>query len=122
MSDETADKTISPYKLVQIQWPEPGPAVYANNLCIQYDGTSVLLTFAQVNPPLVIGREEETKKLHETMSSVVATPIIRLVVPLDNFRMMLGLINEHMNKIEKIAKPDCNSLPTAARIAPNEGG
>jgi hypothetical protein len=103
MPDDTAENAIGSVKMVHVQWPEPGPAIYANNLCVQYDGNSVFLTFAQVNPPLVVGKsEEETKQLCETISSVKATPVIRLVVPMENFRKMLELIHEHMSRVATI--------------------
>jgi hypothetical protein len=105
MPDETTTTTPNPSKMVEVKWGEPGPAVYANNLCIQFDGASIHLTFAQMNPPLVIGTtEQEIKTGFEKISSIAATPIVRLVIPFDAFRAMFRVIRDNMEKIEKISK------------------
>lgn len=108
MSEETTTTAPTPdFKLVQVKWPsEPGGAIYSNSLCFQYDGNSVLLTFAQINPPIALGKdEEETKTLREAISSVAAIPVVRLVIPMQNFVAMLRNIHEQMDKIEKMPKP-----------------
>ena len=107
MADETAPTAPTPdFKLVPVKWPlDPGPAIYANNLCVQFDGASILLTFAQVNPPLAVGKDDdETKGLQDSITSVTATPVVRVIVPLPNFHVMLAMIQQNMEKIEKIVK------------------
>jgi hypothetical protein len=107
MPDEITTTTPNPdYKLVPVKWPvDPGAAIYANNLCVQFDGTAIFLTYAQVNPPLAVGKDEgETKGLQDSITSVIATPVVRLVIPLSNFRVMLAMIQQNMDKIEKMVK------------------
>ncbi|MCD4728252.1 MAG: hypothetical protein K8R46_11350 [Pirellulales bacterium] len=87
-------------KSVPVNWPkEPGVAIYANNLCIQYDRNSVLLTFAQVNPPIILNRDVE--EVRNETTSIDAVPVIRLAVPIHNFHTMVDIIHRHLDVIEK---------------------
>ena len=108
MTEQTANKTPIPFKMVKVNWEEiePGLAVYADNLIAQFDGKSIHLIFAQMSPPLILGTNEAEKQDQlKKISSVVPLPAARLVIPLENFRIMLHVLQEHLNKIDTLIKP-----------------
>jgi hypothetical protein len=109
MADQTTSKTPVSQKMApKVNWSEMEPClgVYANQLMAQYDGQSLHLVFAQVNPPFTVGKtEEEVKEWLASLSLLKAIPVARLVIPLNSVRDMLRVLQEQLNKIDKIAKP-----------------
>ena len=108
MTDEIANKTPVPIKMVKVNWAEiePGLVAYANNLTAQFDGKSVHLTFVQVNPPLIFGANEAEKQEQlSKISSIPALPVARLVVPLEDFRTMVRALQEQLDKIDNLPRP-----------------
>jgi hypothetical protein len=94
-------------KEVKVQWiVPPGADTYVNQLLAQYDGTFVHLMFAQVNPPFVPGATDaERQELLDKISSVPAIPIGRFVVPLENIRTMVDVLQKFLEQIDKLTKP-----------------
>lgn len=107
MSHQPANVTPIPTNAVKVQWIiPPGADVYVNQLLAQYDGNLIHLMFAQVNPPFVPGTTEaERQDQLDKISSVPAIPIGRFVVPLENFRRMVDVLQKHLEQIEKLTKP-----------------
>ena len=105
MTDQAANKTPVA-KMVEVQWMEAGLATFANNLAFQFDGRSVYLTFAQVSPPLLVGKDQATiKDRFDKISSVTALPVARVVIPMDDFRNMLHILQTQLEKIDQLPKP-----------------
>jgi hypothetical protein len=100
MADENMGKAKHLHKLVLVEWPEVGVATHANQLMAQTDGSSMYLTFCQLNPPVVLGTPEERQRQLDQLKSVKAIPIAKLVIPLDAFREMLRVIQESMGRLE----------------------
>ncbi len=103
MADENTGKSAPVLKLVPIEWPDGGAAIYANHLLLQREGDSVYLTFCQVNPPVIFGSPEEQKHQLEQIKSAKAISIAKLMVPLAAFRDMLRVMQEN------IGRPDSSS-------------
>jgi hypothetical protein len=107
MSDQPVNITPILSKVVEVQWViPPGMDVYVNHLLAQYDGKMVRLMFAQVNPPVVMGKTETEKQEQlEKISSVQAIPFARFAVPLEDFRTMVEVLQKHLQQIDGLAKP-----------------
>jgi hypothetical protein len=106
MTDQASNKSPIPSKMVEVHWAESGLAVFANNLIAQFDGTSIHLTFAQINPPLIVGTTDaEKQKQLDKISSVMAMPVARLVVPLENFRNMVRALQEQLDQVDRVVNP-----------------
>jgi hypothetical protein len=101
MTDETTPKTASSGKKLEIQWLiPPGPEIYVNQLLAQYDGDVVHLMFAQVTAPAMIEKTEaEKEEILAKLPPLPAIPIGRFVVPVESFRRMVKVLQEHLKKI-----------------------
>jgi hypothetical protein len=106
MTDEPNKKPDGAYKLLNVQWPDGiGPSNFANNACVVSDGTVVHVLFAQVSPPFFVGSEKELKERIEKVTAVPAIPVIKLTIPLENFRGMVRSFSEHLEKMDKLLNP-----------------
>jgi len=103
MADDDSNKPDMQIKPLDVVWPaSSGPCAFANNACIVSDGTIVHVMFAQVNPPLITGRNpKETKERFDTTTSVEAVSVVRLAIPLSNFRVMIKTFADHIEKMDK---------------------
>jgi 2-methylisocitrate lyase-like PEP mutase family enzyme len=90
-----------PQKVVRIEWPEFGMPECANHLVASCDGISMYLMFCQISPPVIVGTQEEKQKQLDPIESIKALPVARLVIPLDAFRAMVQMLQEHMDRISK---------------------
>jgi hypothetical protein len=111
MADENMGKLKQVMKLVPIEWPEVGVAMYANQLIAQNDGVLVYLTFCQTTPPRIIGSPEEQQAQLEQIKSMKALPVAQLVIPLGAFRQMLQVLQENLTRLDSRIEDD----PTASR-------
>ena len=96
-------------KLVRLVWGDLGgaPAILANNVLLQFDGSMVFLTFGQAAPPLVAGETEDEKR--EQLSKIESVPVstmVRLAVPVENYRAMVGAFQKHLAVIGKRSKSE----------------
>jgi hypothetical protein len=88
---------------LRLNFQQPVPAVFANNLQLTFDGSSVYLAFFQVTPPFVSGAtEEEQRKPMDQIASVKAQPVVRLVMPLQLFREVARAVQEQLTRIESV--------------------
>jgi len=103
MADDDSKKQDVQYKPLDVVWPTSNsPCAFANNACIVSDGTIVHVMFAQVNPPFITGRNPDEAKEHfEKTTSVEASPVVRLAIPLSSFRTMIKTFAEHIDKMDK---------------------
>lgn len=100
MADENPGDVKQIAKLLPIEWPEIGVAMYVNQLMAQCDGRSMYLTFCQTNPPVIIGTPEEQQQQLEATKSIKAIPVVKLVIPLDVFRDMQRVVQEAMDRLD----------------------
>jgi len=90
---------VDPQKIVRVEWPEFGMPECANQLLAAFDGNSIYLMFCQVSPPVIVGTQEDQQKQLDQIESIKALPVAQLAVPLDAFRAMLKVLQEHMDRI-----------------------
>jgi hypothetical protein len=98
MADVNTGEFKQIVKLLPIEWPEVGVAMYANQLMAQCDGRSMYLTFCQTNPPAILGTPEEQRQKLEEIKSIKAIPIVKLMIPLDVFRDMQRVVQEAVDR------------------------
>ncbi len=106
MTEQATDKAQFIQKGVQLNWAQPGLAIFANNLHAQFDGyQSMFLTFAQVSPPIITApTPEEMKQRMDHISSLVAMPVARVVMPIENLRMVIAGLQAQLDAIENMKK------------------
>jgi len=92
MAEKTPDAPVVEARIIPIEWPDVGVAVYANNLVAQYDGDSVRLVFTQVSPPYLTMKKSEKKKRLDSLKHVKAIRVAELAVPLERFRVMVDML------------------------------
>lgn len=61
---------------VPVEWhlPEPGITRYATHMFIQRSESEFILTFYEVQPPLVIGEDDVMAAQAETVARIVVSP------------------------------------------------
>ncbi len=102
MADENIKQQSTLSKVVPLSWAEPGPAVFANVAYAQYDGKSVYITFCQAIPPAILGQTDEEKLQQlDKVESIVAAPVIRLVMAPENFRAVAETFQKHLALVVK---------------------
>jgi hypothetical protein len=106
MADENTGKLKQIVKLVPIEWPEVGVALYANQLIVQNDGVSAYLTFCQTSPLRIMGSPEEQQAQLEQIKGMKALPVAQLVIPLGTFRQMLQIMQENLTLLDSRIKDD----------------
>jgi hypothetical protein len=102
-----------PQKLVPIEWPEAGIAAYANHLLASFEQGVVHLTFCQLNPPAIVGSDEEKQKRLDKIESLKALPVARLAIPMDAYRTMLRIMSEHLTTINGGSADDSSTASHA---------
>jgi len=107
MTDQAANKPMIATKKIPINWVEPGLAMFANNVASQSDGKAIYLTFAQISPPFLIGKDEATvKQEFDKISSVSALPVVRLVIPVDDYRIIVRTLQAQLEQLDQLSKHD----------------
>lgn len=61
--------------------PENQRFAFANNLVVQFDGECFYVTFLETAPPIIMGPESERKLQIETLETVPAYSVAKVVVP-----------------------------------------
>lgn len=103
MADKTPDAAAPKQVIVPVKWPAVGAATYANNLVAQFDGDSMRLVFTQVAPPYFTGEGPEKQQHLDSLEYVDAIKVAELAVPLERFRVMLKVLQEHLSQVENRA-------------------
>jgi hypothetical protein len=80
---------------------------YANLFSIQNPGrgTEFILTAAQIVPPILLGTPEEQREQMEERGYVAARVLARLALTPDQLRSLGRLINETVEKLDRVAVP-----------------
>jgi hypothetical protein len=100
-ADRNGADGSSKFKIIKVSWPEPGNAVYANNVVVQRDDDIIHLAFFQINPPLVLAEsDQERESLWENVNSVNASPVVRVVIPQSKVRRLIEVLSEQLEKSE----------------------
>jgi hypothetical protein len=62
--------------VLPIEWhlPEPGISRYATHMFIQRSDNEFILTFYEVQPPLIIGNESVTSAQAESVARIIVSP------------------------------------------------
>lgn len=84
-------------KSVRINWVDAGPAVLANNLMVQRDESTVYMTFYQISPPVILADDETSRRQElEKLESVNALPVVKVAVPIQQFRSFVDALKGHL--------------------------
>ena len=100
-----AEETSVPAKgkMVPLVWGEPGMAVFANQIVIQYDGNSVYIAFGQTSPPVILGETDEEKQRQlDRIQSLPVLPVVRVAMTPESFRSMADALQKHLAIMGKI--------------------
>jgi len=109
MTEETPSEEGVFGRLVTIEWPEPGVAAFANNLLAVSDGGTTYLTFCQIAPPILMGTEEERREQLQSLGSLKAQAVARIVVPVDTLAKMIGVLQKQIDRVGKKGSDDSTS-------------
>jgi hypothetical protein len=99
-------------KFVLIEWPEPDIAIYANNLLATNDGSALYMTFCQIQPPILIGSEEEQKKRLAEITNVKARPVARIVAPVHLIPEIIKVLQGQLSAIEGLKQAHDSTTTT----------
>ena len=68
-------------KLLSIGYPQTGLGLFSNHMLAQDTGTEFHLSFFQLQPPFIVGTDDDTKAAVEKLERITAEPVARIIVP-----------------------------------------
>lgn len=74
---------------------------HATHFVLQFDGSDFLLTMGQVEPPIVIGEEDEIKAQLGQIEYAPAKVLARVVLSVQRVRDLRDLMNRQLERIDK---------------------
>lgn len=88
----------SELKLVRVVWPEEtSPALFANNMLVQRDETTVYVSFFQFNPPIIMAdTDEERKRAIEAVDKIHALPVARIAFPVQKTEALIAALKQQV--------------------------
>ena len=98
MADEPAKLRQFSVKL-EHQWAENVVTRFANEFSIQIIQGACYLGFYEVTPPLLIGSPEEISEKIDSIKSLRAEGIVRLVVPIEKVQDMVKAIQTMLEQM-----------------------
>jgi Protein of unknown function (DUF3467) len=101
MSEETEQEPQQSGGIVlPVDWhfPEDVQSRYANNVLVQNSQYEFIISFFEMQFPLLLGSPEENKVKLEDMESIRAECVSKIIIP---HELMQGLINSLQTELEK---------------------
>ncbi len=80
-------------------WDEKTVTRFANEFTIQVTQGACYLGFYEVNPPLLIGSPEEIAEQAESIKSLRAEGIVRVVLPLEKLQEIVNTIQNTLRQL-----------------------
>src|SRR5688572_1091693 len=95
---------------IPIEWrTENTPTVFANQMIVQADDHECYMTFFEIQPPLVVGSEEQKKEQIAAIQSVTAKGVVRIVVSADRLEKFAHALSSTVERIrQEKDKPETN--------------
>jgi hypothetical protein len=85
---------------VPINWkPEGMPVVFANQMLVNAGDHEVHLHFFEVSPPLIFGTDEQKKEQIESLTSVDARGVVRVVVSKERLPAIIEALQSTAERI-----------------------
>ena len=81
-----------------IQWwfPPGQRGQFANHMIIQFDNHEFHLSFFEIQPPVLIGSEEDKRQVLESLDHIDAVCVARIVISKDRMPVFVKAISEHV--------------------------
>lgn len=77
------------------------PILFSNQFYIQHHETEFIITFCQIQPPLLVGTPEEVTKQAEHLTSVPAGVVARIGLTSQRMTELVKILQENLNKYQK---------------------
>lgn len=102
-----SDKKVTFGKQVQLQrtYPENLQSHFVVNMVVQHQPDMFILSFFEVWPPAILGEtDEEKQEMLDSLESVEAKCVARLVVTPSRMREFVAVMNENLSNYERLIK------------------
>ena len=85
---------------IPIDWrfPEDLETRFANHMLVQYDQSEFHISFFEVLPPLLMGTDEDQSKTLQSLKSIPAKCVSRIVVSKERMPVFVKGLQEHVEK------------------------
>jgi hypothetical protein len=80
------------------QFPEKLETKFANHLLVQFDQNEFYISFFEMIPPLLLGTDEEQKKILGSLKSIPAKCVSRIVVSKERMPSFIKALQTHAEK------------------------
>jgi hypothetical protein len=93
-------------KRVPIDWHYPDGLVsrYADNLVVQHTPDAFVLSFFEVQPPLLTGSPEEKQARLQHIETVRAECVARVIVPPGQIESIIRVLQENADTYQRAAR------------------
>lgn len=90
-------------KLVPLRWhfPDDMHGVYASQFVIQHTDKEFYISFFDAPPPLIVGSEEERKRMVDELDEVVVSCVARLVVHPERLPELIAMLQKNYDSFAK---------------------
>jgi len=100
MSDEEQKAFFKTLKLNHV-YPEDLKSYYVDNVVVQHKPDRFILSFFEVFEPPILGEtEEERKREVESLESIEAKCVARLIVTPNRMQEFIDVLNQNMSKYQ----------------------
>ena len=93
-------------KSVPIEWFVPDEVVtkYATNMVVQHSEHDFTLLFFEAQPPIIVGPTDQKQKALESVKSVTARCVARIVVAPARMKEFIRVLSENLTRYEERRK------------------
>ncbi len=97
---------------IPVEWPDTVdlPAVYANQLHIQHTGNEFFLTFGELQPPIVVGSEEERQEKLGAIPAITVRPVAKIAISPPAMMAMADVIRENVDRFTDAVEKTISDL------------
>lgn len=93
MNDQTPDLG----RLIKVEWPDIERSVYANNAIVQTEDGVLMISFYQVNSPLLLGSKEEQIEALAKIDTLKAVPVVRIAFPSEKLGRLIEALQQQLS-------------------------
>jgi hypothetical protein len=91
---------------IPIHWNSEGmPVVFANQMLVNMDEHEVHLHFYEIAPPVIYGSDEQRQKQIESLSSVTARGVVRVILSKDRLPAVIEALQTIAHRIAEKKSP-----------------
>ncbi len=76
---------------------------YANNMFVNHSASEFIISFYEIRPPLLLGTPEQVQEQVESIESVDAECVVRIIVPPDRLPGIIKALQENYEKFQSNA-------------------